>query len=105
MSSPGRCRRLSVGMACVLAALQSGAVARAQSAFEWVHAVHSGLTNERILGLIDVSNLAGSECDSEEPVTIELYDTPSTAKPSSGQIEFGVTSQGPDSPCAVTYIA
>jgi hypothetical protein len=105
MSSPGRLRGLSIGLACVLAALQSGAVARAQFSVDWNHAVHSGLTNERILGLIDLRHLAG-KCDPEEPVTIKLYDTPSTARPSSGQIEFGVTGQQPSgSSCDVTYIS
>jgi hypothetical protein len=106
MSSPGRLRGLSIGLASILAALQSGAVARAQSPVDWNHAVHGGLTNERILGLIDVPHLAGSKCDPEKPVTIELYDTPSTAKPSSGEIEFGVTRQQPGvSPCEVTYVS
>jgi hypothetical protein len=106
MSSPGRLRGLSTGLACVLAALQSGAVARAQFFVDWSHAVNNGLTNERILGLIDVAPLAGSNCDPEQPVTIKLYDTPSTARPSSGQIEFGVTGQQPaGSRCEVTYIS
>jgi hypothetical protein len=95
MSSPGRSRKLSIGLASVLAMLQSGAAVGAQSDVDWQFAVSSGLTLEPIVGLVDVPELVGNGCGPEVPVTIELYGTPSTAKAPIGMIQFEVTGRQP----------
>lgn len=104
MFSPGKLRTLSLGLLGVLAASQSGTGAGAQPV-ERGWAVNHGLTKDRIIGLIDVSPHVVGPCNSDKPVTIELYDTPSTAKPPSGRIEVAVASQPPPgSPCAITSV-
>lgn len=67
--------------------------------------VNHGLTRERIVGLIELAPFV-SDCDSDKPALITLYDTPSAARPSSGQLELGIASEEfPGAPCVVDRVA
>jgi|EndMetStandDraft_3_1072993.scaffolds.fasta_scaffold159933_2 hypothetical protein len=95
MSPTERLRKPLLGLVCVLTMLQICAAAEAQADWEWGHAVHNGLTRERIVGLIDIPGLDGNACGPEVPVTIDLYGIPSKAKPPIGVLEYIVIGREP----------
>jgi hypothetical protein len=91
MSSIGKLSKpwlgLGLGLACACTFVASGAVSAAQRPWDWVFAVHNGLTRERVVGLLDVPQLVSDAGVPEKPAVIKLYGTPSAAKPPLGVME------------------
>lgn len=54
---------------------------------EWHWAVSQGLTGERVLGLLNLPDIVGSECTPVPPARVELHDSPSKGRPAIGSIE------------------
>jgi hypothetical protein len=83
-------RKPLLGVACAFAITLSAGVLAEQSTPGWEHAIHNGLTRERVVGLVNVPELVGGGCGPEVPATIALYSAPSAEKPPIGSIEFVV---------------
>jgi len=63
--------------AVVLLGFVNGDDVRAQASPDWQHAAATGLTSERMVGLLDLPDLLLRGCRSLAPASIDLYADPS----------------------------
>jgi hypothetical protein len=91
MSSIDKLSTRVLGLVCGSALFLSDAVLLAQPGpDEWSHAIHYGLTRERVIGLVDVPELVGEGRNFDVPVATKLYGTRSEAKPPIGVMEVEI---------------
>jgi len=54
---------------------------------DWQWAVSGGLTREPVIGLLDLPEIVGEACAPSAPLRVNVYDSPSNARPATRSIE------------------
>lgn len=88
--------RSQVALIGTVVLLLQGVTLATQGPQPWQWAVSMNLTEERVIGLLDLPEIVGYGCGANEPKSIDLHGTPSTSTPAIGSIGMLVTDRNAD---------